>query len=71
MSTSNSDPFARARRVVALAAEARRDHGEHAESELRRRATRDDPMLFALVYLSRHLVDPESGKITLSDVHLE
>lgn len=71
MSTSNSDPFARARRVVAIAAEARRDHGEHAESELRRRATRDDPMLFALVYLSRHLVDPESGKVTLSDVHLE
>jgi hypothetical protein len=71
MTSSRTDVFARARRLVTLAAEAKHDHGPHAESELRRRATRDDPMLFALVYLSRHLVDPESGKVTLSDVHLE
>lgn len=70
MTSSPTDPLARARRVVALAAEALRDHGHVAESEFRRRATRDDPMLFALVYLSRHLADPESGKATLSDVHL-
>lgn len=38
--------------------------------EYRRAQTRDDPMLFALVYLSRHLVDPESGRVTLSDVHV-
>lgn len=71
MSTSSSDVRERARRLVALAAEARHDVGPHAESELRRRATRDDPMLFALVYLSKHLADPESGKVTLSDVHHE
>lgn len=71
MSPSTSNLLARARRVVALAAEARAQHGPEHESALRRRATRDDPMLFALVYLSRHLVDPESGKVTLSDVHLE
>lgn len=39
-------------------------------AEHRRRATRDDPMLFALVYLSRHLADPETGRVTLSDVHV-
>lgn len=36
----------------------------------RRHATRDDPMLFALVYLSRHLTDPETGRVMLSDVHV-
>lgn len=71
MSTSASDVLARARRLVALAAEAKRDHGPHAEGALRRRATRDDPMLFALVYLSKHLADAETGKVTLSGVHLE
>lgn len=35
----------------------------------RKRETRDDPMLFALVYLSKHLVDPDSGKVTLSEAH--
>lgn len=39
-------------------------------AEHRRLATRNDPMLFALVYLSRHLADPETGKVTLSDVHV-
>lgn len=28
-------------------------------------------MLFALVYLSRHLEDPESGVVTLSETHIE
>ena len=38
-------------------------------AEFRRRRTRDDPALFALVYLSRHLTDPATGRVTLSDVH--
>lgn len=62
-------PKQRAAQIVKLAAEAKEDLGDEAESKLRRRATRDDPMLFALVYLSRHLVDPVSGKVTLSDAH--
>jgi phage terminase large subunit-like protein len=33
------------------------------------RETRDDPMLFALVYLSHHLADPDTGKVTLSETH--
>lgn len=44
--------------------------GPEAESRYRVRETRDDPALFAIVYLSKHLVDPASGKITLSEVHL-
>lgn len=41
-----------------------------AASALRRQITRDDPVLFALVYLPRHLTDPATGLVTLSDVHL-
>lgn len=40
-------------------------------SEHRRSATRDDPVLFALVYLSRHLIDPRKNRVTLSDAHVE
>lgn len=32
--------------------------------------TREDPALFALVYLARHLTDPTTKRVTLSDVHL-
>lgn len=32
--------------------------------------TREDPALFALVYLARHLTDPASKRVTLSDIHL-
>lgn len=39
-------------------------------AEHRRARTRDDPVLFALVYLSRHLADPQTGTVTLSDVHV-
>lgn len=39
-------------------------------SEHRRRATRIDPALFALVYLGRHLVDPTTGAVSLADVHV-
>lgn len=38
-------------------------------SAFRIRETREDPMLFALVYLSRHLEDEASGLVTLSEVH--
>lgn len=64
-----TDVFERARALVAIALDARHDLGPEAESEVRRRATRDDPMLFALTYLSKHLTDPETGKITLADAH--
>ena len=43
---------------------------ERAIAEYRRRKTREDPMLFALVYLSRHLTDPETGRVTLADAHV-
>lgn len=36
--------------------------------ELRRTLTRDNPMLFALIYLRRHLTDAD-GHVTLSSVH--
>lgn len=39
-------------------------------ADLRRRLTRDDPALFALVYLTRHVTDAETGRVSLSDVHL-
>lgn len=39
-------------------------------AELRRARTRDDPALFALVYLSRHLTDPATGRVSLSDAHV-
>lgn len=60
----------RAASVARLAVEARRTIGVEAEARIRQRATRDDPALFALVYLSKHLADPETGRVTLSDVHL-
>lgn len=37
-------------------------------AELRRARTRNDPALFALVYLSKHLAD-DDGRVTLSDTH--
>ncbi|UYL87127.1 terminase large subunit [Microbacterium phage OscarSo] len=50
-----------------------RDAGASPEilSAFRRRETKLDPMLFALVYLSKHLTDVETGKVTLSSVHVE
>lgn len=44
--------------------------GEHAAaSTLRREATRTDPVLFALVYLTKHLSDGH-GLVSLSPIHL-
>lgn len=67
-----NDPIERWRRH-ARATVALRDQGASDEviSAYRVRETRDDPALFALVYLSRHLTDPATGKVTLSDVHIE
>ncbi len=39
-------------------------------AEHRRQRTRLDPSLFALVYLSKHLVDAISGKVGMADVHV-
>jgi phage terminase large subunit-like protein len=66
---SGGDPLPEAASIIAEAA--RLEHAGQADvaSELRRRLTRDDPMLFALVYLGRHLTDDGTGRITLSDVH--
>lgn len=40
-------------------------------SEHRRRKTREDPALFALVYLSKHLVDPVTNRVSLGRVHVD
>lgn len=40
-------------------------------AEHRRRETRLDPALFALVYLSRHLVDPKTSEVSLANAHVE
>lgn len=41
-------------------------------SEGRRALTQDEPLLFALLYLTRHLKSPDTGgQITLSQVHLD
>lgn len=56
-----------ARKIAALTAAGA---SKAAVAELRRRETRDDPMLFALVYLSRHLTNPDTGRVMLSDVHV-
>lgn len=47
------------------------EHGasKAALSQHRVERTRKDPALFALVYLSRHLTDPATGRVTLSPVH--
>jgi phage terminase large subunit-like protein len=66
----NAGPIARWRRLAAELV-ALREGGAHDDVVTlhRIRSTRDDPMLFALVYLSRHLEDPATGVVTLSEVH--
>lgn len=42
------------------------------DPEYRRRATRGDPLLFAVVYLVRHLrSDATGGRVTFADAHLQ
>lgn len=55
--------------IVALVESGADPHGPIVAA-YRMRETRDDPLLFGLVYLSHHLVDPASGTVTLSDVHV-
>ena len=61
--SGTSDPIATAGRVLELAAELRSRGRHEAASELRRTVTRNDPALFGLVYLSRHLTDPETEQV--------
>lgn len=39
--------------------------------EARRRMTRDDPLLFALIYFPKSITDKDTGVIELSDMHFE
>ena len=60
------DPLEQYRRHLEVMARA---SSEQVRSMYRRRITRDDPLMFALVYLRHHLRD-DAGRITLSEVHL-
>lgn len=66
---ATTDPIERAarirRRLLELEAEGRTELA----TEMRRTLTRGDPLLFALIYLRRHLTD-ETGNVTLSEVHI-
>jgi phage terminase large subunit-like protein len=63
------DPLAEAASIITECARLEAAGRGDVASELRRRVTRDDPMLFALIYLGRHLTDAGTGRITLSVVH--
>ena len=67
---TSPDPIAEAGRVLEAIAEMQAAGKTDAARALRVELTREDPVLFALVYLRRHLVDPATGRVTLSDVHL-
>lgn len=67
---TGADLFARAADIIRKAAIIGEKLGAEAESRYRVRETRDDPALFAIIYLSKHLADPATGRITLSEVHL-
>ena len=67
---TSPDPIDLAGRILEKVAELHAAGKKDAAAALRVEMTRDDPVLFALVYLRRHLVDPASGRVTLSDVHL-
>lgn len=49
-----------------------RDRGasELALAEYRRVETKNDPVLFALVYLRKHLTGPDTGAVTLANPHI-
>lgn len=65
-----ADPIELAGRVVATAAQLHAAGKTEAAKRLRVEMTRDDPVLFALVYLRRHLTDEATQRVTLSEVHL-
>lgn len=69
MAALASKQLSRAGNVLRVAAQLEAQ-GQHAEaSEYRRRKTTHDPLVFALVYMSRHLANA-SGEVTLSRAHL-
>lgn len=67
---TSPDPIALAGRILEKVAELHAAGKKDAAAALRVEMTRDDPVLFALVYLRRHLVNPATGLVTLSRVHL-
>lgn len=62
------DPLARAAKIRARLAELEADGRAELAAEMRRTLTRSDPLLFALIYLRRHLTN-DAGVVTLSIVH--
>lgn len=65
------DRIGQARRILAESAALRASGRGDLARGVRVAMTRDDPILFALVYLRRHLTDPATGAVTLSPVHEE
>lgn len=70
MSSSISDALDRADRIRKRLAELEVDGRGVLAASMRVTLTKADPMLFALVYLRRHLV-AENGPVTLSTAHVE
>lgn len=69
MTTPGSKRLAAAGHVIAVAAQLEAAGDSVNASKYRREKTRDDPLIFAVVYLSRHLVST-AGTVTLSRAHL-
>ncbi|MSA33889.1 hypothetical protein [Parabacteroides distasonis] len=67
---TSPDPIDLAGRILEKVAELHAAGKKDAAAALRVEMTRDDPALFALVYLRRHLTDTETQRVTLSEVHL-
>ena len=63
------DPIERAARIRRRLAELEAEGKRELATEMRKTLTRTDPLLFALIYLRRHLTNDE-GVVTLSDVHI-
>lgn len=68
--TEASDLIARGAAIMKRSRVIHDDLGAAHASHYRRRETEADPVLFSLVYLSKHLTDPTTGLITLSEVHI-
>lgn len=71
MPTPSPDPIERADRIRRRCRDLEEQGTGELAREIRLATTRNDPLLFGLIYLRRHLVDPASGAVTLSDVHVE
>lgn len=64
-----TDPIERAARIRRRLAELEAEGKRELATEMRKTLTRTDPLLFALIYLRKHLTNDE-GVVTLSDVHV-